>query len=124
MSYLKGSLLKYFTGSSDSSFIHMSFLKVSGTKIIDGEGKEVLLRGAGLGGWMKYVITAYFETLLDDAVVWRTLLLVRAFEFQSPADQLSKGYPGCEHQIREALEGVIGKEKSEFFFDKVRLCVL
>ncbi|KAF4622037.1 hypothetical protein D9613_009155 [Agrocybe pediades] len=30
----------------------MSFLKVSGTKIVDGEEKEVILRGAGLGGWM------------------------------------------------------------------------
>ena len=31
----------------------MSFLKVEGTKIVDGNGKEVILRGAGLGGWMK-----------------------------------------------------------------------
>lgn len=30
------------------------------------------------------------------------------------------GYPGCEFQIREELANVIGKEKSEFFFDKVR----
>ncbi|KAF7986708.1 hypothetical protein HWV62_20240 [Athelia sp. TMB] len=30
----------------------MSFLKVSGTKIVDADGKEVILRGAGLGGWM------------------------------------------------------------------------
>ncbi|KAJ6585147.1 glycoside hydrolase [Mycena capillaripes] len=30
----------------------MSSLKVSGTKIVDEEGKEVILRGAGLGGWM------------------------------------------------------------------------
>ncbi|KAF8134581.1 glycoside hydrolase family 5 protein [Boletus edulis] len=29
-----------------------SYLKVSGTKIIDGDGNEVVLRGAGLGGWM------------------------------------------------------------------------
>jgi hypothetical protein len=28
-------------------------LKVSGTKIVDEEGKEIILRGAGLGGWMK-----------------------------------------------------------------------
>ncbi|KAG5219449.1 glycoside hydrolase family protein [Salix suchowensis] len=31
----------------------MSLLKVSGTKIVDEDGKEVILRGAGLGGWMK-----------------------------------------------------------------------
>ncbi|KAG2150454.1 glycoside hydrolase [Suillus clintonianus] len=30
----------------------MSYLKVSGTKIVDGDSKEVILRGAGLGGWM------------------------------------------------------------------------
>jgi hypothetical protein len=30
------------------------------------------------------------------------------------------GYPGCEFQIRDALQLAIGKEKSEFFFDKVR----
>lgn len=30
-----------------------SFLRVPGTKIIDGEGKEVTLRGAVLGEWMK-----------------------------------------------------------------------
>jgi hypothetical protein len=28
-------------------------LKVSGTKIEDADGNEVILRGAGLGGWMK-----------------------------------------------------------------------
>lgn len=31
----------------------MSLLKVSGTKIVDEAGNEVVLRGAGLGGWMK-----------------------------------------------------------------------
>ncbi|KAF8882259.1 glycoside hydrolase family 5 protein [Infundibulicybe gibba] len=30
----------------------MSFLKVSGTKLVDEAGHEVILRGAGLGGWM------------------------------------------------------------------------
>lgn len=29
------------------------FIKVSGTKLIDADGKEIILRGAGLGGWMK-----------------------------------------------------------------------
>ncbi|KAI0919703.1 Endo-1,4-beta-xylanase 5 [Taiwanofungus camphoratus] len=28
------------------------FLKVVGTKIVDEDGQEVALRGAGLGGWM------------------------------------------------------------------------
>ena len=30
----------------------MSLLKVSGTKLVDEQGKETILRGAGLGGWM------------------------------------------------------------------------
>ncbi|KAF8966808.1 glycoside hydrolase [Flammula alnicola] len=30
----------------------MSLLKISGTKIVDEHGNEVILRGAGLGGWM------------------------------------------------------------------------
>ncbi|KAG0706082.1 glycoside hydrolase family 5 protein [Suillus ampliporus] len=29
-----------------------SYLKVSGTNVVNGDGKEVILRGAGLGGWM------------------------------------------------------------------------
>jgi hypothetical protein len=28
------------------------FLRASGTRIVDGQGREVLLRGMGLGGWM------------------------------------------------------------------------
>ena len=34
----------------------MAYLKVSGTKIVNQNGEEVILRGAGLGGWMKYVL--------------------------------------------------------------------
>ncbi|KAF5350113.1 hypothetical protein D9756_009212 [Leucocoprinus leucothites] len=30
----------------------MSFLKVSGTQIVNEQGEEVMLKGAGLGGWM------------------------------------------------------------------------
>ncbi|RDX40625.1 glycoside hydrolase [Lentinus brumalis] len=65
----------------------MAFLKVSGTKIVDQNGEEVILRGAGLGGWMNM-------------------------------ENFISGYPGCEFQIRAALADVVGKEKSELFFDK------
>jgi hypothetical protein len=34
-------------------------------------------------------------------------------------ENIVTGYPGCEFQIRDTLAGVIGKENSEFFFDKV-----
>ena len=53
----------------------MSFLKVSGTKIVDKDGNEVILRGAGLGGWMKYVLSIAFVTLSAEIAcfeAWRT----------------------------------------------------
>lgn len=31
------------------------------------------------------------------------------------------GYPGHEHQFREGLSDVLGKEKADFFFDRVSL---
>ena len=33
------------------------------------------------------------------------------------------GYPGCEFQIRAELANVVGQEKSDLFFDKVRSAV-
>ena len=55
----------------------MAFLKVSGTKIVDQNGEEVILRGAGLGGWMKYGFSP-FDAPPADAdhttyfAAWRT----------------------------------------------------
>lgn len=65
----------------------MSFIRVAGTKLVDELGSEVVLRGAGLGGWMNM-------------------------------ENFISGYPGREHQIREALEEAIGSDKAAFFFDK------
>ncbi|KAI1788576.1 glycoside hydrolase [Ganoderma leucocontextum] len=65
----------------------MAYLKVSGTKIVNQNGEEVILRGAGLAGWMNM-------------------------------ENFISGYPGCEFQIRAELANVVGKEKSELFFDK------
>lgn len=31
----------------------MAYIKVSGPKLVDKNGNEIILRGAGLGGWMK-----------------------------------------------------------------------
>ncbi|KAL0576807.1 Endo-1,4-beta-xylanase 5 [Marasmius crinis-equi] len=73
-----------------------SALRVSGTKIVDENDAEVILRGAGLGGWMNSLC------MLTNADVNVKLA----------------GYPGCEFQIREGLAEAIGEEKSEFFFDK------
>jgi hypothetical protein len=38
-----------------STTIAPAILKVKDDKIVDGEGNPVLLRGAGLGGWMNQV---------------------------------------------------------------------
>lgn len=43
----------------------MSFLKVAGTKLVDADGKEIILRGAGLGGWMKLVQCLSFTEFLS-----------------------------------------------------------
>lgn len=32
-------------------------LRVKGTEVVDDKGHPVILRGAGLGGWLKYVLT-------------------------------------------------------------------
>jgi hypothetical protein len=31
-------------------------LRVKGDQVVDGNGKTIILRGAGLGGWLKYQI--------------------------------------------------------------------
>lgn len=79
--------MPHFYSSITHQSTTMSYLKVSGSKIVDKDGKEIILRGAGLGGWMNM-------------------------------ENFITGYPGCEFQIRAALAKTIGKEKSEFFFDK------
>ena len=44
----------------------MAYLKVSGTKIVDQNGEEIILRGAGLGGWMKCAfILLSFRVMTD-----------------------------------------------------------
>ncbi len=40
----------------------MSLLKISGTKIVNEQGNEIVLRGAGLGGWMKCVNSLFNES--------------------------------------------------------------
>ena len=52
------------------------------------------------------------ENFISGEYIWTTKIY---------GQELTKtsGYPGCEFQIRAALADVVGKEKSEFFFDKV-----
>lgn len=58
--------------------IIMSLLKIVGTKIVDEQGNEVVLRGAGLGGWMKYVNSLSSDIFSDLLIplAWRTSFLV------------------------------------------------
>lgn len=37
----------------------VGILKVKGNKVVDNDGNEVLLRGAAIGGWMKYAVTQF-----------------------------------------------------------------
>ncbi|KAF4833678.1 Beta-xylosidase [Colletotrichum tropicale] len=65
-----------------------TMLRVSGTKIVNENGEEVILKGAATGGMhnMENFIT---------------------------------GYTGHEHEHREALTEVLGKEKADFFFSRL-----
>lgn len=34
-------------------------LTVQGTQVVDSNGKQVILRGTALGGWLKYVLPTW-----------------------------------------------------------------
>ncbi|GJJ09421.1 hypothetical protein Clacol_003643 [Clathrus columnatus] len=76
-----------------------SFLRVDGRRIVDVQGNEVVLRGAGLGGWMN------MENFINERSS-------NDYEYDN------RGYPGREFQARNALAKAIGSDKSNFFFDK------
>lgn len=76
-----------------SSFcFSQSFLKVSGTKIVDGEGNEVLLRGMGLGGW-----------LLPEGYMLHT-----------------SGFADAFWQMKNKIVEVVGAEKADSFWTAYR----
>lgn len=64
-------------------------LKTDGKKIIDQNGKEVILRGMGLGGWM--LQEGYMMQASDVA--------------------------DTQHEFRDRLISLIGKEKTDEFYD-------
>lgn len=82
-----------------------SILKVKGTQVVDGEGNPIILRGAGLGGWLKFVAiqspSPIYALLTNDSM-----------------ENFITGYPGHEAQHRAAMLKALGPEKYEFFFDK------
>ncbi|OAL52055.1 glycoside hydrolase, family 5 [Pyrenochaeta sp. DS3sAY3a] len=65
-----------------------SILRVSGTSIVDDEGKKVVLKGVGLGGLLNM-------------------------------ENFITGFTGHEHEHREAMAHVLGKEKAEFYFSRL-----
>jgi aryl-phospho-beta-D-glucosidase BglC (GH1 family) len=76
-------------------FVNFSFsqgLKTSGKKIVDKNGNEVLLRGMGPGGWL--VMEGYMNQ--------------------------SAGIAGPQHEIKNKLIELMGKEKTETFFAQWR----
>ncbi|WP_127126116.1 cellulase family glycosylhydrolase [Pseudoflavitalea rhizosphaerae] len=64
------------------------FLKTSGTRIIDDRGKNVLLRGIGLGGWM--LQEGYMIRINEN---------------------------GQQHKIRERIQKLVGEEKTNTFYE-------
>jgi endoglucanase len=65
------------------------YLRANGKMITDASGKEIILRGMGLGGWM----------------------------LQEPYMLQLSGVAGTQHEIRTKIEHVIGKEKTTTFYD-------
>ena len=72
-----------------SGLIWSQNLKTQGKKIVNGNGEEVILKGAGLGGWM----------------------LMEGYMMQS------SDVADTQHEFRERLEDLIGKTKTDEFFD-------
>ena len=72
------------------SGIHaQGFLKANGREIVNEKGENVLLRGIGLGGWM--LQEGYMLGLNNN---WQQ-----------------------QHQIRKHIEELIGKERTQEFYD-------
>ena len=68
---------------------HSGFLKASGKKIVDGNNREVLLRGMGLGGWM-----------LQEGYMLET-----------------GDFAGTQHEIKARIQSLVGKAGMEKFYD-------
>ena len=65
------------------------YLKVSGKQIVDVTGKEIILRGMGLGGWM----------------------------LQEPYMLQLSGVASAQYDIKGKIENVIGKANTETFYN-------
>lgn len=73
----------------DEEFEATGFLKAEGRKLINGKGREMVLRGVGLGSW-----------LLPEGYMWR---------FPSPGDR--------PRRIERMITELIGEEKAKRFWE-------
>lgn len=73
-----------------SNHVAAQGLKVNGTMIVDGTGKEVILRGMGLGGWM--IQEGYMMETSD--------------------------FAGPQHEIKAKIRDLIGQESTDEFYRK------
>jgi aryl-phospho-beta-D-glucosidase BglC (GH1 family) len=66
----------------------MNMLQVQKDRVVDAEGKAMVLRGTCIGGWMN------MENFIN-------------------------GYPGAENGIRSSFAEILGRERAEFFFNRL-----
>src|SRR6476469_3260310 len=64
------------------------FLKADGTRIVDEAGREVILRGIGLGGWM----------------------------LQEPYMLQLGGVAGTQNEIKAHIKDLVGEERTDSFY--------
>src|SRR5690606_17820599 len=85
-------------------------LKVSGTDIVDADGKRVILKG----------VSKFIEHCLPFGnEIGLTRRTQCATGGHTKMENFITGYPGYEHEMRAAMLKAMGKEKYDFFFDKV-----
>jgi endoglucanase len=78
-------LLLFFTSITGFS---QGFLKAQGTKIVNGKGQNVLLRGIGLGGWM-----------LQEGYMMRV------------------NKEGQQYRLKERIQELVGPKQTQEFYD-------
>lgn len=81
-------------------------LKVRGTDIVDADGSRVVLKG--VSKYMRVIKNA-FKLRRDQC----------ATGGHTNMENFITGYPGYESEMRAAMLEVLGKDKYDFFFDKV-----
>lgn len=75
--------------SAQSHGVYSGFLKRSGQKIVDGNGKDVLLRGMGLGGWM-----------LQEGYMMH-----------------SAGFAATQYKLKHKIAELVGEKSMQEFYD-------